>query len=142
MAGSASSPQLPMATPGRATPAAISTALLVSSCTKLFPILLVIWPTSPSVENQDGSKAPPNANATFASRASSYVAWAVLLNNIEALLILLDCGYLFATGLAVAGAMARYAVERLILGVVGLNGDAHGGVDSVMGKIGNLIGVG
>jgi hypothetical protein len=124
MAGTPSS--LPVTVPGRATPAAISTALLVSSCTKLFPILLVIWPTS--TQSEDGAEQEVNSNATFASRASSYIGWAVLINNIEALLILLNCGYIFATGLAVAGAVARIAVERLILGMVGLNGDAYGGI--------------
>lgn len=119
-----------MAAPGRATPAAISTALLVSSCTKLFPILLVIWPTSP--QSEAGAKHDVVSNATFASRASSYVGWAVLINNIEALLILLDCGYLIATGLAVSGAVARIVVERVILGMVGLNGDAIGGIGSIL----------
>jgi hypothetical protein len=66
----------------------------------------------------------------------------VLLNNIEALLILLDCGYLAATGLAVAGAVARYVVERLILGAVGLNGEAQGGLGSVLEKIEDMIGFG
>lgn len=103
--------------PGRASPSAISTALLVSSCTKLFPILLVIWRTEP--ENGDCTPAPP----TFASRARSYVGWAVLLNNIEALLILLDCGYAAATGLALAGSAARWLVEGIILETVGLDGD-------------------
>lgn len=140
MAGSASSPHPPMAVPGRATPAAISTALLVSSCTKLFPILLVIWPTS--TPSEDSAEPQISSNATFASRASSYVGWAVLFNNIEALLILLDCGYLFATGLAVAGAVARYAVEKIILGMVGLNGDAPGGLGSVLSKFGEVVGVG
>lgn len=104
--------------PGRASPSAISTALLVSSCTKLFPILLVIWPTQPTEDGESVQSGP-----TFASRARSYVGWAVLLNNIEALLILLDCGYVAATGLALAGSAARWLVEGIILGTVGLEGD-------------------
>lgn len=56
----------------------------------------------------------------------------MLINNIEALLILLDCGYLIATGLAVSGAVARIVVERVILGMVGLNGDAIGGIGSIL----------
>ena len=112
--------------PGRASPSAVSTALLVSSCTKLFPILLVIWPTQSPQETEGGLTRP-----SFASRARSYVGWAVLLNNIEALLILLDCGYVAATGLALAGSAARWLVEGTILGMVGLEGDA--------GPIGDLI---
>lgn len=44
----------------------------------------------------------------------------VLLNNIEALYILLDCGYLRAVALAVAGQAARWGVEKLILGLFGI----------------------
>ena len=104
--------------PGRASPSAISTALLVSSCTKLFPILLVIWPTQSPEEGVSTLSAP-----SFASRARSYIGWAVLLNNIEAFLILLDCGYVVATGLALAGYAARWLVEGIMLGTVGLEGE-------------------
>ncbi|KAL9624465.1 MAG: hypothetical protein Q9160_001428 [Pyrenula sp. 1 TL-2023] len=102
--------------PGHASPSAISTALLVSSCSKLFPILLVIWPT-------DTSKKGASASVTtsFANRARSYVGWAVLFNNLEALYILLNRGYLSAASIAVAGAVARWAVERAVLGTVGLH---------------------
>src|SRR5699024_4326316 len=44
----------------------------------------------------------------------------VLLSNIEALYILLGCGYLRAVALAVAGLMARWAVQRVVLGAVGV----------------------
>lgn len=44
----------------------------------------------------------------------------VLLNNIEALYILLDCGYLRAVALAVVGQLARWLVEKLVLGVFGI----------------------
>ncbi|KAK5467385.1 hypothetical protein LTS15_000357 [Exophiala xenobiotica] len=107
--------------PGHASPSAISTALLVSSCTKLFPILLVIWPT----EGKQG------VSSGFAFRATSYVGWAVLINNIEALLILLDCGYVTATGLAVSGMLARWAVEGWALSLAGLGRDA--------GPMGDLV---
>ncbi|KAK5062519.1 hypothetical protein LTR84_004592 [Exophiala bonariae] len=99
--------------PGHASPNAISTALLVSSCSKLFPILLVIWPTEANEGDPFG----------FAFQASNYVGWAVLLNNIEALLILLNCGYRIATGLALAGVIARWLVESWILNLMGLGID-------------------
>jgi hypothetical protein len=44
----------------------------------------------------------------------------VLLSNIEALYILLGCGYLRAMALAVAGLVARWTVQRVILGAVGV----------------------
>lgn len=44
----------------------------------------------------------------------------VLLSNVEALYILLGCGYLRAVALAVAGLMARWAVQRVVLGAVGV----------------------
>lgn len=66
----------------------ISTALLVSSFTKLFPLLLLIW-------NYD---LPSSASA---------ISWAVIINNIAALEILLDCGYVRAAMLAAVGAICR-----------------------------------
>jgi len=104
-----------------ASPSAISTALLVSSCTKLFPILLVIWPT----------EAKENDPFGFAFRATNYVGWAVLINNIEALLVLLNCGYAIATGLAFSGVLARWVVEGSALSMVGLGRDT--------GPIGDLL---
>jgi hypothetical protein len=44
----------------------------------------------------------------------------VLLSNIEALYVLLGCGYLRAVTLAVAGLMARWTVQRVILGAIGV----------------------
>jgi hypothetical protein len=44
----------------------------------------------------------------------------VLLSNIEALYILLGCGYLRAVAVAVAGQIVRWAVQRVILGAVGV----------------------
>lgn len=72
-------------------PALISTALLVSSFTKLFPLLLLIW-------NYD---LPSSASA---------VSWAVIINNVAALEILLDCGYVRATILCGVGAIFRAGV--------------------------------
>ncbi|OAL35071.1 hypothetical protein AYO20_05548 [Fonsecaea nubica] len=103
----------PTIAPSHASSSAISTALLVSSCTKLFPILLVIWPTETKESDSFG----------FAFRATNYVGWAVLLNNIEALLILLNCGYMIATGLAISGFVARWMVEGWFLSFIGLARD-------------------
>jgi hypothetical protein len=88
-------------------PNSVSTALLVSSSTKLFPILMVIW----------------DYDVPAAARS---LGWAVVANNVEALRILLDCPYYVACLLAVAGAAARWAVGRAVLMTVGL-----GDVDSI-----------
>ncbi|PHH58460.1 hypothetical protein CDD81_5755 [Ophiocordyceps australis] len=88
-------------------PNSVSTALLVSSSTKLFPILMVIW----------------EYDVPAAARS---LGWAVVANNIEALRILLDCRYYTACFLALAGAASRWAVGRLVLMAVGL-----GHVDSI-----------
>ncbi|RAH46885.1 sterol homeostasis protein ARV1 [Aspergillus brunneoviolaceus CBS 621.78] len=188
----------PLPPPSPASPTAISTALLVSSCAKLFPILLVIWgpdgsgnaftttttTASHSAIDQIGSSAStgsPTAldsiltpvaaitaaitTATQTSSTSSlsssssslssslldsvmralpesvptgYLAeffelmgsllslgaadsHLVLLSNIEALYILLGCGYLRAVALAVTGLVARWSVQRVILGLVGVS---------------------
>ncbi|KAI8630580.1 carbohydrate-binding module family 50 protein [Xylariaceae sp. FL1651] len=93
--------------PTYARPNSVSTALLVSSSTKLFPILMVIW----------------DYDVPAAARS---LGWAVVANNVEALEILLDCGYGVAVILAAAGAVARWLVGRAVLWCVGLHG-----VDSV-----------
>jgi len=90
-----------------ARPNSVSTALLVSSSTKLFPILMVIW----------------EFDVPAAARA---LGWAVVANNIEALKILLDCGYGAAVLLAAAGAVSRWLAGRAVLYMAGLEG-----VDSV-----------
>ncbi|KAI0025542.1 carbohydrate-binding module family 50 protein [Xylariomycetidae sp. FL0641] len=84
-------------------PNSVSTALLVSSSTKLFPILMVVW----------------DYDVPAAARS---LGWAVVANNVEALKILLDCGYGVAILLAAAGAVARWLVGRAILWCVGLEG--------------------
>ena len=48
------------------------------------------------------------------------VEWAVAIQNLEALRILLGCGYIGAGGLAGAGWLLRWLVGRLILNFVGL----------------------
>ena len=197
----------PLPPPAPASPTAISTALLVSSCAKLFPILLVIWGPDGSGGSSSGSNSnngsisnsyaqsrantqightpsllfarqqgtatpvatvvaqptlqlmsssPPSSSESW-SMSSSFESWVarlvstmpmstpanqhlaglleligsllslgaadthlVLLSNIEALYILLGCGYLRAVALAVAGLIARWMVQRVILGAVGV----------------------
>ncbi|OTB03322.1 hypothetical protein M426DRAFT_321892 [Hypoxylon sp. CI-4A] len=93
-------------------PNSVSTALLVSSSTKLFPILMVIW----------------DYDVPAAARS---LGWAVVLNNVEALKILLDCGYGVALVLAAAGAVARWMVGRAVLWFVGLDGVDSAGESGV-----------
>ena len=71
--------------------ALISTALLVSSFTKLFPLLLLVWQYD----------LPSSASA---------VSWAVIINNVAALEILLNCGYVRAAMLCAVGAVCRAGV--------------------------------
>ncbi|KAJ0348684.1 hypothetical protein KNSL1_005272 [Colletotrichum chrysophilum] len=58
--------------------------------------------------------------------AARSLGWAVVANNVEALRILLDCGYGVATLLATTGALARWSVGRGIFWAAGLDG-----VDSI-----------
>ncbi|KAB8067554.1 Arv1-like family-domain-containing protein [Aspergillus leporis] len=170
----------PLPPPSPASPTAISTALLVSSCAKLFPILLVIWGPDGSGGASDSSASssvgssrvipvnisqhalngitsaatitpgssdiagPPSSTLLQSltrmmpqSVPTSYLTnlveltgslfslgaadtHLVLLSNIEALYVLLGCGYLRAVTLAVAGLMARWTVQRVILGAIGV----------------------
>jgi hypothetical protein len=93
-------------------PNSVSTALLVSSSTKLFPILLVIW----------------DYDVPAAARS---LGWAVVANNVEALKILLGCGYGVAALLATAGALSRWAMGRAVLWAAGLEGVDSAGESSV-----------
>ncbi|KAI9891266.1 MAG: sterol homeostasis protein [Vezdaea aestivalis] len=86
---------------GNTRPNGVSTALFVSSCTKLFPILMVIWEYD-------------------IPAAAKSVGWAVVVNNVEALRILLDCGYLTAGLLTAVGSLVRIAAGWVILSAVGL----------------------
>lgn len=54
--------------------------------------------------------------------AARSLGWAVVANNVEALKILLDCGYGTAALLATVGATTRWLVGRGILAVFGLDG--------------------
>ncbi|OJD18804.1 hypothetical protein AJ78_01211 [Emergomyces pasteurianus Ep9510] len=181
---STSPPQIdPIPPPSPASANSISTALLVSSCTKLFPILLVIWspettdthggranipasavsgtttrklassltstmlnylspsskPSGPQQQQQQQLQITPSASPSNVKSHSSSLPLSssildpllslvlsitnthlVLLNNTEALFILLDCGYIRAAILALGGQLARWVVEKTLLGVVGL----------------------
>jgi len=100
----------------------ISTALLVSSCTKLFPILLIIWEYD----------LPSSATA---------VSWAVIVNNVAALEILMGCGYVRAGFLVGVGGAARMVVAGSVLRFVGLGGgwDRHG-LGAVWEEVSNVVG--
>jgi len=54
--------------------------------------------------------------------AARSLGWAVVANNVEALKILLDCGYGTAAILASVGAISRWTVGRGVLWMVGLDG--------------------
>jgi lipid intermediate transporter len=84
-------------------PALVSTAIMVSSFTKLFPLLLLVWQYD----------LPSSASA---------VSWAVIINNVAALEILLDCGYIIAGLLCAVGAVCRAGVGWGILRAVGIGG--------------------
>ena len=92
----------------------ISTAIFVSSCMKLFPILMVVWRYD-DVGGQVGRG----------------VQWAVALQNLEALRILLGCSYIRAGALVGAGASARWFVQKLMLGAFGLGEVANGLVAAI-----------
>ena len=51
----------------------------------------------------------------------SGVSWAVAVQNLEALRILLGCGYLGAGGLVIAGGASKWIVRIATLGSVGLS---------------------
>jgi lipid intermediate transporter len=100
----------------------------VSSCTKLFPILLIVWEYDlPS--------------------AASAVSWAVIVNNVAALEILMDSGYGKALLLVVIGAIGRVTVGWCVLSAVGLEDRVWGdfrvgmsseGVINTLRRIGSL----
>ncbi|KAI9888082.1 MAG: sterol homeostasis protein [Watsoniomyces obsoletus] len=100
-------------------PNSVSTALVVSSCTKLFPILMVIWDYD-------------------VPAAATSVGWAVVVNNIEALKILLNCGYVMAGFLAGTGALVRLVTGWVILHAVGLGEETWPGGGAVEGLLGGM----
>ncbi len=70
---------------------------------KLFPILMVVW----KYDDAGGN-------------VGRGVEWAVAVQNLEALRILLGCGYMGAAGLVAVGWVGRWVVARVVLGIVGL----------------------
>ena len=69
---------------------------------KLFPILMVVW----KYENTGG-------------QLTKGVAWAVALQNMEALRILMGCSWWVAAVLVCAGGVAKWMIGRAILLGVG-----------------------
>lgn len=59
--------------------------------------------------------------------AARSLGWAVVANNVEALKILLDCGYGVAGFLTLVGALSRWAVGKGVFWLAGMEGvDAVG----------------
>ncbi|KAF6240981.1 hypothetical protein HO173_000774 [Letharia columbiana] len=126
------------APPKKPTPNSISTALFVSSCLSLFPILMDVWKYGDTSEatNPTTTTEPPlnSSSVTFVFSFLSTqgggvdwvrrgVAWAVAVQNMEALRILLGCRYLTALGLVAAGGAVKWVVRSIILGTVGLGAE-------------------
>ena len=71
--------------------------------------------------------------------SASAVSWAVIVNNVAALEILIECGYVRAGLLAAVGAIARGVVGHWMLRMAGL-GDTIGtwGIEWLIGREGVL----
>ena len=63
--------------------------------------------------------------------AAKSVGWAVVVNNVEALRILLGVGYFWAGVLALVGALVRASVGGVVLRCVGVGG--NGGLEGWAG---------
>lgn len=87
---------------------------------KLFPILMVVWKYDDFKEGDEGW----NVGGRVVGRG---VEWAVAVQNLEAVRILLGGGYVSAAGLVGAGAASRWVVKAVVLGVVGLGAGVGGG---------------
>lgn len=70
---------------------ALSTALLISSSSKLFPILMVIW----------------SYDTPF---AATVLGWAVSFNTVEVLMIILQCDYITAGIVTATAALVRTVI--------------------------------
>ncbi len=86
---------------------------------KLFPILMVVWKYDDADNESDGWNVGRSVGRG--------VEWAVAVQNLEAVRILLGSGYLRAGGLVAAGAAARWVVAVVVLGVVGLGSGLSAG---------------
>jgi hypothetical protein len=62
--------------------------------------------------------------------AASAVSWAVIVNNIAAIEILMDCGFIRAGILVLIGAACRATVGWMVLSIVGLQ-ERSWGLDGV-----------
>jgi hypothetical protein len=80
-------------TPKPVAAAPLITALIISSSSKLFPILMVIWSYDVPV-------------------AATILAWAVSFNTVEALRIVLNCGYAEALAITAVAEAARFGAIR------------------------------
>lgn len=69
------------------------------------------------------------------------MSWAVIVNNIAALEILMDCGYVRAAILVGMGAGLRSAVATFVLKGVGL-GTGLGTLDGVVDVMNEVLGKG
>jgi len=74
--------------------------------------------------------------------SASAVSWAVIVNNIAALEILLDCGVLRAAMVIGLGGVGRWCVGRAMLGMVGLGEGVVGESGSVVVSLKAFVGVG
>ncbi|KAK9246698.1 Arv1-like family-domain-containing protein [Lipomyces tetrasporus] len=103
-------------------PNTVTIALLISSATKLFPMLMIIW----SYDIPAAAKA---------------VGWAVNVSTMEALNIVLMCGRTNACVLTCIAVIARRAVVRLLVWLwvghegVGVIRDEWHAVRAILGKL-------
>ena len=111
------------------TPSAISTALVVSSCMSLFPVLFLIWAPDESTSKSPSMTSSPRPNflpdfLLGSERGVEWVSkgaiWAVAVQNLEGLRILLGCGYIAAGVLVFAGGAAKWMVRGAMIGAIGL----------------------
>ena len=99
----------------------------------LFPILMVVWKYEDAPEASAATSQTPLTGSSLAFTSAFLssqgagvdwvrrgVSWAVAVQNLEALRILLGCGYWGAGGLVAAGGTVRWAIKSVILEAVGL----------------------
>ena len=74
--------------------------------------------------------------------SASAVSWAVIVNNIAALEILLDCGVLRAASVVGLAGLGRWVVGGVVLSIVGLDGSEASGVLEMTDGIQEALGLG